>query len=97
MTDDVHEIDVVAAHSKRVTLRAGDVFLKIDPDQARIDREVEVMARAPIATAEVLWRKPPILALAAVSGAPLVRRKVRRKVRSLIRLNCRCDMMGSSS
>ena len=73
MMDDVQEIEVVVAHSERVTLRVGDVFLKIDKDQARIDREVEVMARAPIAHPEVLWRKPPVLALAAIPGAPLGR------------------------
>lgn len=71
MIDAVPEIDVVVAHSERATLRVGDVFLKIDTDQARIDREVEVMARAPIPTPEVLWRKPPVLALAAVPGAAL--------------------------
>src|SRR6266542_3878346 len=71
MIDDMREIEAVVAHSERVTLRVGDVFLKIDTDQARIDREVEVMARAPIPTPEVLWRKPPVLALAAVPGAAL--------------------------
>jgi hypothetical protein len=71
MIDDIREIEVVVAHSERVTLRVGDVFLKIDTDQTRIDREVEVMARAPIPTPEVLWRKPPVLALAAVPGAAL--------------------------
>jgi aminoglycoside phosphotransferase len=71
MIDDMREIEVVVAHSERVTLRVGDVFLKIDTDHARIDREVEVMARAPIPTPEVLWRKPPVLALAAVPGAAL--------------------------
>ncbi len=65
------EIEVVVAHSERATLRVGDVFLKVDTDQARIDREVEVMARAPIPTPEVLWRKPPVLALAAVPGSAL--------------------------
>src|SRR5262245_13478493 len=64
-------IEVVVAHSERVTMRVGDVFLKIDTDHARVDREVEVMARAPIPTPEVLWRRPPVLALAAVPGAPL--------------------------
>jgi aminoglycoside phosphotransferase (APT) family kinase protein len=73
MIDDVREIEVVVAHSERVTLRVGDVFLKIDTDQTRIDREVEVMARAPIATPEVLWHRPPVLALAAVPGAALGR------------------------
>lgn len=42
MIDDMREIEVVVAHSERVTLRVGDVSLKIDTDQARIDREVEV-------------------------------------------------------
>ena len=71
MMADVEEVELVVAHSERATLRVGDVFLKIDTDQARIDREVEVMARAPIPTPEVLWRKPPVLALAAVPGAAL--------------------------
>jgi aminoglycoside phosphotransferase (APT) family kinase protein len=71
MIDDMQEIEVVVAHRERVTLRVGDVFLKIDTEQTRIDREVEVMARAPIPTPEVLWRKPPVLALAAVPGAAL--------------------------
>lgn len=71
MIKGVGEIEVVVAHSERVTLRAGDVFLKVDSDQARLDREVQVMARAPIPTPEVLWCKPPVLALAAVPGAAL--------------------------
>lgn len=71
MIDDVQEVKVVVAHSERATLRVGDVFLKIDADQERIDREVEVMARAPIPTPEVLWRRPPVIALAAVAGAAL--------------------------
>ena len=71
MIDAVQEIEVVVAHSERATLRVGDVFLKIDTDQARIDREVDVMAKAPIPTPEVLWRKPPVLALAAVPGTAL--------------------------
>ena len=49
-------------------MRVGDVFLKIDGDQTRIDVEVEAMALAPIPTPEVLWRKPPVLALAALPG-----------------------------
>ncbi len=71
MIDDMQEIEVIVAHRERVTLRVGDVFLKIDADQTRIDREVEVMARAPIPTPEILWRKPPVLALAAVPGTAL--------------------------
>jgi aminoglycoside phosphotransferase len=68
---DMEDIEVVVAHAERATLRVGDVFLKIDSDQARIDVEVEVMALAPLPTPEILWRKPPVLALAAVPGAAL--------------------------
>ncbi|MEU1146326.1 phosphotransferase family protein [Streptomyces sp. NPDC005863] len=67
------EVEVVVAHSERATLRVGDVFLKVDADQARIDAEVEAMASAPAPTPEVLWRKPPVLAIAAVPGTALGR------------------------
>jgi aminoglycoside phosphotransferase (APT) family kinase protein len=73
MMVDVEEIQVVVAHRERATLRVGDVFLKIDTDQARIDVEVEAMAMAPVPTPEILWRKPPVLALAAVPGRALGR------------------------
>src|SRR6185437_16131622 len=64
----VQDVQVVVAHSERATLRVGDVFLKIDADQKRTDVEVEAMALAPIPTPKVLWRKPPVLALAALPG-----------------------------
>jgi aminoglycoside phosphotransferase (APT) family kinase protein len=70
---DMEEVEVVVAHSERATLRVGDVFLKIDADQTRTDVEVEAMAMAPIPTPEVLWRKPPVLALAALPGTALGR------------------------
>lgn len=70
---DMDEVEVVVAHSERATLRVGDVFLKVDADQARIDVEVEAMALAPVPTPEVLWRKPPVLAIAAVPGTALGR------------------------
>jgi aminoglycoside phosphotransferase (APT) family kinase protein len=73
MMADVHEVKVIVAHSERATLRVGDVFLKIDADQTRIDVEVEAMALAPIPTPQVLWRKPPVLALAALPGTALGR------------------------
>jgi aminoglycoside phosphotransferase (APT) family kinase protein len=69
----VEEVEVVVAHHDCATLRVGDVFLKIDADQARTDIEVEAMALAPVPTPEVLWRKPPVLALAAVGGTTLGR------------------------
>ncbi|MGC9544409.1 phosphotransferase family protein [Streptomyces sp. UG1] len=67
------EVEVVVAHSERATLRVGDVFLKVDADQVRIDVEVEAMALAPVPTPKVLWRRPPVLALAAVPGTALGR------------------------
>jgi hypothetical protein len=70
---DVQEVEVVVAHHERATLRVGGVFLKIDTDQMRTDVEVEAMGMAPISTPEVLWRKPPVLALAALPGAALGR------------------------
>ncbi len=63
----------MVAHNERATLRVGDVFLKVDGDQLRTDVEVEAMSRAPIPTPEVLWRKPPVLALAALRGKALGR------------------------
>ncbi|MGX1365233.1 aminoglycoside phosphotransferase (APT) family kinase protein [Streptomyces canus] len=65
------EVEVVVAHSERATLRVGDVFLKVDADQARTAVEVAAMALAPVPTPEVLWRNPPVLAIAAVPGRAL--------------------------
>ena len=73
MMADVEEIQVVVAHTDRATLRIGDLFLKIDTDQARTDVEVEAMAMAPVPTPEILWRRPPVLALGAVPGRALGR------------------------
>ncbi|MFE0171354.1 phosphotransferase family protein [Streptomyces sp. NPDC059002] len=67
------EVKVVVAHSERTTLRVGDVFLKVDADQTRIDAEAEAMALVPVPTPEVLWRKPSVLAIAAVPGTALGR------------------------
>ncbi|WDZ84232.1 phosphotransferase family protein [Micromonospora cathayae] len=67
------EVEVVVAHSERATLRVGDVFLKVDADQARVDVEVRAMALAPVPTPEILWRRPPVLAIAALRGTTLGR------------------------
>ncbi|TQM77882.1 aminoglycoside phosphotransferase [Saccharothrix saharensis] len=67
----MEEVEVVVAHSRRVTLRVGDVFLKVDVDPAHADVEVRAMALAPIPTPAVLWREPPALAIAAVPGKAL--------------------------
>lgn len=70
---DVNHVEVVLANNDRVTLRVGDTFLKIDADQKRTDVEVEAISIAPVPTPEILWRKPPALALAALPGRPLGR------------------------
>lgn len=67
------EVAVVVAHSERATLRVGDMFLKVDADQARIDAEVEAISLVPVPTPEVLWCKPHVLAIAAVPGTTLGR------------------------
>jgi len=73
MMADMEEVEVVVAHHERATLRVGGVFLKIDADQTRTDVEVEAMAMVPVPTPEVLWRRPPVLALAALPGTALGR------------------------
>lgn len=70
---DVDDVEVVLANNDRVTLRVGDTFLKIDADQTRTDVEVDAITIAPVPTPEILWRKPPVLALAALPGRPLGR------------------------
>lgn len=73
MMADVKEVEVVVAHRERATLRVGDVFLNVDSDQTRTDIEVEAMVLAPGPTPEILWRKLPVLALAALPGTVLGR------------------------
>ena len=41
-------VDVVLANNDQVTVRVGDVFLKIDSDHNRSAREVEAMSLAPL-------------------------------------------------
>ncbi|MEJ7650453.1 MAG: phosphotransferase [Nakamurella sp.] len=65
------QVEVVVAHHERATLRVGDTFLKIDGDRRSADIEVAAMALAPVPTSQILWRTPPVLALAAVPGTPL--------------------------
>ncbi len=69
----VDGVEVVVAHHERVTVRVSGVFLKIDADQRNTDVEVAAMAAAPVPTPEVLWREPPVLALAALPGTALGR------------------------
>ena len=70
---DVEKVEVVVAHHECATLRVGEVFLKIDGDHMRTDVEVEAMTTAPVPTPNILWREPPVLALAALPGTALGR------------------------
>ncbi|MGP9845116.1 phosphotransferase family protein [Brachybacterium sp. 107] len=65
------EVEVVVAHSERATLRVGDVFFKVDGDPAHADIEIRAMGMAPVPTPEILWHRPPVLAIAAVPGRAL--------------------------
>ncbi|BEP12183.1 phosphotransferase [Acidothermaceae bacterium B102] len=69
----MQQVQVISAHNDRATVRVGDMFLKIDANQVRADAEVVAMELAPVPTPEILWHKPPVLALAAVPGRPLGR------------------------
>lgn len=64
-------VEVVIAHAERATLRVGDVFLKVDGDRSNAEIEIEAMRLAPVPTAPVLWREPPVLALGALPGTPI--------------------------
>ncbi len=66
-------VEVVVAHGERATLRVDDVFLKVDADADRIDREARAMRLATIPTPRMLWEKPHVLALAALPGTALGR------------------------
>jgi aminoglycoside phosphotransferase (APT) family kinase protein len=70
---DMNHVEIVLANNDRVTVRVGDTFLKIDADQTRTDVEVEAIAMAPVPTPQILWRTPPVLALAALPGRALGR------------------------
>lgn len=48
--DHVEEIEVFIAHTERATVHVGEVFLKIDADQTRVEVGVEAMRMAPIPT-----------------------------------------------
>lgn len=69
----VSDLEVVLATNERVTLRVGETYLKVDADQARADVEVAAMDLASVPTPEILWRRHPVLALAALPGRALGR------------------------
>ncbi|MEW1833725.1 aminoglycoside phosphotransferase family protein [Microbacterium sp. NPDC079995] len=64
-------IEVIVAHAERATLRVGDMFVKIDADAARSEREARAMALAPLPTPPIRWHQPPVLAIEMVRGTAL--------------------------
>lgn len=69
--DAVDSIEVIVAHAERATLRVGDIFVKIDADAARSEREARAMASAPLPTPPIRWHQPPVLAIEKVRGTAL--------------------------
>ena len=66
-------VEVALANNDRVTLRLGDTYLKVDSNHERSAVEAAAIALAPVPTPEVLWHKPPVLALTALEGRTLGR------------------------
>src|SRR4051812_26644036 len=52
-------------------MRVGDVFVKVDADDDRLDREVAAMRAVDVPTPTVLWKERHVLALAAIAGQQL--------------------------
>lgn len=67
------EVEIVVAHSERATLKVGDVFLKVDSDRERLEREMHAMDLAPVPTARIRWHQAPVAALEELAGSPLGR------------------------
>lgn len=67
--------EIVLDHAERAVVRLGDdVYVKVDTDHARLDREVvamRAMAARALRVPEVLWSRPGLLAISAVPGRPL--------------------------
>ena len=74
----VEEIEVVVAHQERCDPAGRRHVLEDRPDQTPTDVEVEAMRMAPLATPEFRWRKPPVLALAALPGTALGRSAIHK-------------------
>jgi len=66
--------DIVISHKDRAVVRIGDVFIKIDVDRDRSERELVALRSVPLPKPEVLWHRSgprPLLALSEVAGTPL--------------------------
>lgn len=66
--------ELVTSHQERAVIRVADVFVKVDTDPDRLRREVAALAAAPVPTPVVLWHRPglpQLLALSLVDGMQL--------------------------
>lgn len=66
--------EVVVSHQDRAVVRVGDVFIKVDANGDRVEREVAALRGVSIAGPEVLWHRRGdvhLLALTALTGTPL--------------------------
>src|SRR5437763_3262922 len=67
-------VEVLISHTERAVVRVGDVFVKVDTDVERFERERVALQSARIPRPELLWYRDgetQVLALAAIQGAPL--------------------------
>ena len=65
-------LEVISAHHERAVVAVDDIVLKIDTDPHHTAVEVEAMRRAVgVPTPDVLWCRPPVLALSRLRGGPL--------------------------
>ena len=68
-------VEVVLSHEERTVVRVGDVFIKVDTNPDRVQREMaslHLVSAVPVP--EVLWSQPGtphVLAVAALRGTPL--------------------------
>jgi aminoglycoside phosphotransferase (APT) family kinase protein len=65
------EVEVVRSHHERVTVRVGDVFVKVNSEDWRTRREVAALEHVDVPTPAVLWAQSNVVALSALGGTPL--------------------------
>src|SRR3954471_12924479 len=66
--------EIVISHEERAVVRIGDMFVKADRNDDRIERELAALRDATIPRPTVLWQRTGpvhLLAVAAVDGSPL--------------------------
>lgn len=71
MIADMAQVDVLVAHRDRVVVRVGDVFVKLETDDGRLDIEVDAMAKVEVPTPAIAWRRPHALATRRLAGRPI--------------------------